>query len=195
MGSRTARLLICAAVLIPRIAFADGGGPLLLIINGFVFSVGQIWILLSEFGYLCWRLPSIKRSRLAGWTLGINVISTSAGAILIPLTWAAVFGLLSFVGPWRDTSLGDALLAAGTWVADGNAQYAWLAMTVSALLVVVTYFVTVWIQYRFLLAWGRREIQIPSREVLKLSYVMNGLSYAGLVVLLGAGYACTWMSA
>ncbi|MCK4994386.1 MAG: hypothetical protein KAS13_04985 [Candidatus Omnitrophica bacterium] len=39
-------------LLIPKLCFADGGGPILLIFNAYAFALGQVWILLSEFIYL-----------------------------------------------------------------------------------------------------------------------------------------------
>jgi hypothetical protein len=181
----------CLVALMPIPAFADGGGPLLLIFNGFLFTFGQAWILLAEFVYLAKRAPAVPKGKLAKWVLGANLVSTLGGAFLIPLLWGAVFGFLSYVGPWRDSDFGGFLIAFGTWVAGDNSPYPQLAMFMSGLLFIATYFATVWIEYRLLLRWDSAK-ELTTHNALRTVYTMNAISYAGLVILFICGMKFLW---
>lgn len=177
-------LCLCAA---PSLASADGGGPLLLIINGYLFTAGQAWILLVEFLYLIRVWPALGKGLVFKWTLYANLASTLLGALLLPLLWAAVFGLLASLPPVADTELGGLFWATGTWILGDHSPYPWLAMTASGVLFVVTYFVTVQVEFRLLgrLAGGQEPVVAPIS--IKQCYLLNLVSYSGLVVLFVLG--------
>ncbi len=179
---------LCLIALVPLPAFADGGGPVLLLVNGFLFTIGQVWILSAEFVYLTRRAPSIPKWRLAKWVVGANFVSTLGGALFIPFAWATVFALLSFIGPWRNSTFGGFLMACGTWIVGDNSPFPWLAMTMTAILFVGTYFATVWIEYRLLLQWDAGKT-LMAEHGLRTVYVMNAISYAGLIVMFICGIA------
>lgn len=173
-------------VLVPGVAWADGGGPLLLIINCYLFSIGQLWILSSEYLYLLKRFPAAPKGRLLVGLLLINIVSTLGGALLIPLVWALVLmflALLAGAGPWSNTTATNVLGALGTWVIGDNAPYPWLTMIMSGVLFVVTYFATVWIEYRMLVNWPEWDVVPLENELLRASFRMNAISYAGLIGL------------
>ena len=184
MRSRWPWLLLA---LVPTMALANGGGPILLIVNGFLFTIGQIWIVLAEFFYLARRAPNVPKWRLLKLVVGINVASTLGGALLLPLLWAAVFAALSALGPWRDSTFGGVLIALGTWVVGDNSPFPWLALASSSVLFVGTYFATVWIEYRLMQRWSISNRLSLATDVLSLSYRMNALSYLGLIILFVLG--------
>ena len=173
--------------LVPTVALADGGGPILLIVNGFLFTVGQIWILFAESYYLARCAPAVPKWRVFKLIVWINLASTVGGALLLPLLWAAVFAALAALGPWRDSTIGGVLIALGTWVAGDNSPFPWLALASSSVLFVGTYFATVWIEYRLLQRWSTSNGIPLANNVLRLSYKMNAISYVGLIVLFVLG--------
>lgn len=179
--------LASSVFIVPAIAYADGGGPLLLIINFYLFTVGQVWILVSEFLYLVRAWPGLKKALVFKWTLFANLASTALGAFLLPFLWAAVFGLLASIPGVSESDIGGVFWAAGTWILGDNSPYPWLAMTVSGVLFVLTYFVTVQVEYRLL----RRFINTPEAGMAQISirqcYMLNLISYSGLIILFALG--------
>lgn len=171
----------------PTIAYADGGGPLLLIINFYLFTVGQVWILLAEFTYLFRVFPSLKKRLILKWVLIINFASTALGAILLPFLWAAVFGLLASIPGIADSNIGGIFWATGTWILGDHSPYPWLAMTVSGILFVATYFVTVLVEYRLLRRFTKSQGETTTPITIRQCYVLNLISYSGLIVLFALG--------
>ena len=165
---------------------ADGGGPLLLLIDFYIFSVGQIWIVAAEFFYLARVWPDASRITILKWTVLTNLISTLLGAMILPFLWAAVFGLLSVIPGISGHEAGKVLLAMGTWIAGDNSPYVWLAMAMSAILFAVTYFATVKIEY-LLLNYFMQEEGRAEAVTMRQVYIMNLISYAGLVAFFAAG--------
>ena len=81
---------------LPVFCFADGGGPILLLINGFAFSFGQVWLLSVEFFYLKYLLKpySFSAGKIFGITFLMNLISTILGGILFPLIFSSCNNVL-----------------------------------------------------------------------------------------------------
>lgn len=174
-------------IAIPAIAYADGGGPLLLLINFYLFTIGQGWILLSEFLYLIRVWPNLKKALVFKWTLFANLASTALGALLLPFLWAAIFGLIASIPGLSDSNLGGVFWATGTWILGDNSPYPWLAMTVSGVLFVVTYFVTVLVEYRLLKRFTYSQGAEVAPISIKQCYLLNLISYSGLVALFALG--------
>jgi heme exporter protein D len=181
------RILALSAFFVPAIAYADGGGPLLLIINFYLFTVGQVWILLAEFLYLIRVWPGLKKALVFKWTLFANLASTALGAFLLPFLWAAVFGLLASIPGVSESDLGGVFWATGTWILGDHSPYPWLAMTVSGVLFVLTYFVTVLVEYRLLKRFTKNQEAGVAQISIKQCYLLNLISYSGLVVLFALG--------
>jgi len=184
--NRWARLvLLLALVALP--ARADGGAPLLLLINLYVFSFGQVWIIASEFFCVRGKLLVLSRQRLLGWVTVTNLVSTAVGALIIPFIWAVLFLILSGIGSPNLPTLEGALAAIGTWIIGDNSPFVWLAFTASAVLFVLTYFVTVWLEYRiFVFLLARAQLAAPA-DLRRTVAIMNLISYIGLVVLFAWG--------
>ncbi len=179
--------LAFSLISVPAVSFADGGGPLLLIINFYLFTVGQVWILFSEFLFLSRVWPGLGKVLVFKWTLFANIASTVLGALLLPLLWAAVFGLLASIPGVSDSGLGGVLWATGTWILGDHSPYPWLAMTVSGILFVVTYFVTVQVEYHLLARFVKSQGEAVAPLSKSQCYVLNLVSYCGLLVLFALG--------
>ena len=149
--------------------------------------MGQIWILLAEFLYLKRIWPSLKKTLVFKWTLFANLASTLLGAFLLPFLWAAVFGLLASIPGVSESDLGGVFWATGTWILGDHSPYPWLAMTVSGVLFVLTYFVTVLVEYRLLKRFTKNQEVGVAEITLKQCYLLNIISYSGLVVLFALG--------
>ena len=152
----------------------------MLIINAYLFTLGQVWILFAEFFYLKRAWPNLNKALVFKWTFFANLASTALGAILIPFLWAAIFGLLASIPGVEETDIGNIFWATGTWILGDNSPYGKLAMVVSGILFVATYFVTVLVEYRVF-----KRFVVPI--TLKQCYIFNLISYSGLVILFVAG--------
>lgn len=165
-------------ILIHSVAFADGGGPLLLIFNFLAFLYGSILIVLVEW-FLYVRLASVPRD-LAFWdSLVANVLSTIVVGFGLPLA----IGLISSFGHFITWGgFGDVLLALGTW-AYGGIKYPKLSLTMTAFWLVVTFFLTVWYEAKILRKrWDRRGF-VGKIKPVKLSWYCNSITYAGLYIV------------
>ncbi|MFA5353343.1 MAG: hypothetical protein WC291_03875 [Thermodesulfovibrionales bacterium] len=179
-------LLIIA--LIPSVACADGGVPFLLILNFYLFAIGQVWILFAESFYLARCFPSVARSRICRLAVCLNLVSALAGALLIPLFLSALFGLLDLAERWKGSAAGKLFTVFGRWVIGDNSSFPWLILFSSGGLFVLTYFVTVWIEFRLLMRW-REKYELPQdKDFLRISFIMNSISYAGLIGLFSLGF-------
>jgi len=170
-----------ALLLIATPTYADGGGPLLLIVNFMLFTYGQVWILSIE--TIAFRKVFIN-SRLIQifkWVFFANLASTLLGALLAPLLWAAIFGFLG-KSLWEN-EIGKILFAVGTLIAGDNSPHPKLAIGVTIIGFVVTYLLTVYIEnWVFRRAIFKKSLP-NAANLLKNCYVINGISYIGLIIL------------
>ena len=161
--------------------YANGGGPLLLIVNFMLFTYGQVWILSIETFLFQKVFRGAKFSVILKWVFLGNLASTLVGALLAPLVWAAIFGFLG--NSLWDSEVGKILFALGTWIAGDNSPHPNLAMAASVVGFVVAYFITVYIERRvFIRATNKGELP-ATEELLKYCYGVNAVSYAGLIGL------------
>ena len=176
------KLLIGIALfLIALPSYADGGGPLLLIVNFLLFTYGQVWILSIETFAFHKVFSNSKIITIFKWVFFANLASTLIGALIAPLIWAAIFGALG-QSLWEN-EIGKILFAFGTWVAGDNSPHPNLAIGVSIAGFIVTYFLTVYIE-RWVFMKAIIKNQLPKIDnLLKHCYLINGVSYAGLITL------------
>lgn len=169
-------------LLFPSICFADGGGPILLLINGYVFTLGQIWILFIEFIYLFYLLKTIisSKRKIFKITFIMNLLSTLMGAILFPLLLAIITapGLSHMQTTW-----GGLLMACGTWIAGDHSPYPNVAMGATIVGFIITFFLTILIEKKYLKQVLLKEKVISQINILKHCIYFNLISYLGLVAL------------
>lgn len=177
--------IYCALIFLlifPIPMFADGGGPVLLIFNGIMFTIGQIWILTAEFVYLKILLKGQKNFLIIKWTILINLISTLLSGLLIPFLLAA-FGFIGVMQPFNSNTLNNLILALGTWIAGSNFQFTIISFLITLLGFIATYFLTVFIEYKFLYKFQKEMNLFDKKSILKHSYLFNLISYSGIFVL------------
>lgn len=169
-------------LLAPSVAFADGGGPLLLIVNFLAFLYGSILIILIEW-LLYTRLASVPRD-LAFWdSLIVNVLSTLVVGFGFPLA----IGLIGLFGSFIPWGFGDISMALGTWVYEGI-KYPKLSMSMTAFWLVVTYFLTVRYETKILRKrWEKREFKGKMTPE-KLNWICNSVTYLGLFIFFLAAW-------
>lgn len=131
--------------------------------------------------------PSLKKTLVLKWTILANLASTLLGAFLLPFLWAAVFSLLASIPGVSESDLGGVFWATGTWILGDHSPYPWLAMTVSGILFVLTYFVTVLVEYRLLKRFTKNQEAAIAEVSIKQCYLLNFISYSGLVSLFALG--------
>lgn len=160
-------------------AYANGGGPLLLIVNSMLFTYGQVWILGIETFLFQRVFYGTKLLTVFKWVFLGNLISTMVGAFLAPLVWAAAFGFLGH-SLW-DNEIGKILFALGTWVAGDNSPHPNLAKTATLVGFALAYFITVHIERKVFEVAIRRGELSQCDNLLKFCYGVNAISYAGLI--------------
>ena len=178
----TTRLMLAAAAVVvffPSLALADGGGPILLLLNFPLFTVGQIWIVAVEWVLLRPRIQ-VAPSTLFKWILLANLASAALCALGLPFVWAVMTAVLSSM-VW-DTEAGKLVFAIGTWIAGDESPHPTLALWATGVGFIVTFFPTVFIEWRLIRRWlAREEGQPPG--LLRSVVRANLVSYLGLVVL------------
>ncbi len=181
---RDGRLLLIALLLLcPTLVHADGGGPILLFINGFLFTVGQVWIVGIE-----WLLMSRRFEMPAGRLLWIvflvNLLSAAVCAVGIPMMWAGLTFVVGLVGSLAggDGGGADLILALGTWIAGDNPPHPEVAVWAAGIGFVVTYPPTVVFEWWVLRHWLASDLD-TGKGFLRFMVFVNLVSYVGLVLL------------
>jgi hypothetical protein len=179
MKSKHIILSILIVLFLPSVCFADGGGPILLIINGYAFSIGQVWILTAEFIYLFLLLRKTGLPKLKIFKINfiMNMLSTLLGAFLFPFLLAVVTLPGAF---FMHTKWGGLLMALGTWIAGDNSPYPYVALGAAIVGFIITFFLTLWIEYKYLKRLAEKKQIIVS---FKHCVYLNLISYAGLIII------------
>ena len=154
----------------------SGGGPLLLLFNGSVFIIGQIWIIIVEF-YIHY-----KKLKASKYVIFFDVlISTIFSTIVIAFGLPLIIALISLIGNFFPGVLGDIIISTGTWVFEGTVFNRY-AIIISIIWYVVLFVITVYFEAWILRKrWMRRNF-IPTIEPIKLSWLCNSFSHFGLLL-------------
>jgi len=174
VGVATLAILV---LLTPVAALADGGGPLLLLLNGPAFFYGSILIVVAEWGVYYWqaRIPAAEAFMDA---LVVNSLSTVVIGFLFPMAIAAI-GMVGTLLPGR---VGQLFLAVGTWIYSGSA-YPRLAIGLTLMWFLISFLLTVAFETRLLSRrWASRGVA-PCISARRLSWRSNVLTYTGLAVV------------
>ncbi len=163
-------------LLFPSAAFADGGGPLLLIFNFLAFLYGSILIILVEW-FLYVRLAAVPRELAFFDALVTNILST----LVVGFGFPFVIGFIGYLGSVVSPEVGEVSMALGTWVYE-NMKYPKLSFSMTALWLIVTFFLTVRYEAKIIRnRWAGREFTGKIRPE-KLSWYCNSITYAGLFI-------------
>jgi hypothetical protein len=145
---RKITLLLASTFLLPAVAFADAGVPMLFVVMP-VFGFSLVPIVLIEALYLQKSLALTFGHAIRGSLLA-NAVSTLVG---IPLTWIGLVVLEATTGGGRAYGLGSLLgrVGAVTWQAPWLIPYEsnlhWMIPVAGTVLLVPFFFVSWWIEY------------------------------------------------
>ncbi|ROR97871.1 hypothetical protein EDC56_3538 [Sinobacterium caligoides] len=164
-------------LIMPSIAYANGGGPLLLFISGSAFVLGQLWILFVETTLLKVVSEISLKSAFTQVFLA-NLISTVVVGLGFPLLLAVVtaFGML------LPEPYGDYSSAIGTWIYEGAPAFDYLGY-ISLLWLLVTFILTVFCERAFYSWYWRKSGYTPSFSLNKFIIQAHAASYVGLLVV------------
>jgi hypothetical protein len=164
-------------LILPSLAWASGGGPLLLFFHLSVFIIGQIWVITIEFSVF-WRLLSIKKSEIFWDVFSMNIYSTLVIALGIPLILA---GLSAAFGYIFQNEFGELIMALGTWVYQ-KPTFGKLPIYMSFFWSVGLFVLSVHFEaYILRKRWAKRDFASQVGPV-KLCWISNTVSYAGLLI-------------
>jgi hypothetical protein len=81
----TILIFLFTFLLCPSNAFANGGLPIIFLLNSYAFIIGAIFVLLIEYRYLQKTLVNVNKRQLFKAVASINIVSTLAGIIIVPI--------------------------------------------------------------------------------------------------------------
>jgi len=165
--------------LLPSMAGADGGVPLLLFFSVSAFVRGSAWIFASETVFLIIvSKGSIWHSLVA--VLCANIASTVLVGFLMPAVVVLVGMALTAVlpGPIGDYIL--ALLGLGYFV---DAEFAKFAPVILGCWAVISFVLTVYCEGLVYRRYWRRRGLVPSFNVSRFLWFSNLISYAGMLYI------------
>lgn len=176
---KTTLLCLASAVILPSMAHADAGVPMLFLVMP-VFGLSLVPIVLIEAVYLQRKLGISFRSAGVA-SLAANAASTIAG---IPFAWLTLVALQLVTGGGGAYGLDSVLgrVAAVTWQAPWLIPYEsdlhWMIPVAGTVLLVPFFFVSWWVEYRVCL---KRVPYVPSSEVKYAVRNANLITYALLL--------------
>lgn len=169
-------LITIAIVLTPSSVWASGGGPLLLLFNGSVFVIGQIWIIGVEF-LIYRRMVSISKQDAFWDIFSANLLSTVAIAFGLPI----LIAIIGLAGNLFHGHFGELMLAFGTWVYE-NSKYSKIAVYMAFFWFVLLFILTVFFETLiFKMRWKKRNF-LSNLNPLSLCWYTNALSHLGLLI-------------
>lgn len=167
-------------LLIASPTYAIVAVPFLFIGNLFLFSIGLVWVVISESLYLKRLFPKAPMQRLLGTVVMMNIISTIMGALAIPLivalTGVFIAEASTNLGLKKIASIGFVL---GTWILDGVSVP--LALIANLVGFFLCYVATVFIEKRYL-AKKHTELGSSIPVTFRQCAEFNAISYFGLLI-------------
>jgi len=180
MNNRKIILLLTGILLLPTVARADGGAPLLLFFNSYAFLFGSVFIILIEW-LIYLKIGAFPRQPAFWASLTVNIASTLLIGIVLPLILALITGLTADL-----SGHGSLLATVGTWIAENN-KYNGIVQYVTITWLLISFVLTVYFEARLLSRFCTERNISPRIELIKLSWYANGITYAILLlVFIGA---------
>jgi hypothetical protein len=170
--------MIGIVLVMPSLAYANGGGPLLLIINVSTFLFGSLWIIGIE-GLLYKKIAKLTIKESFFEALIINLIST----IVIGIGFPLILAIIGYAGSMLPKPFNNYFLLLGTWVFEGIQYKGNSLLIVVVLGFIITYLLTVpfeaWCLKKY---WNKKQIKVEITAN-KLSWICNSISYVGLATI------------
>lgn len=168
MKKANATILLVSFLLIPSNAFADGGLPLIYVLNTYSFIVGAIFVFLIEYLYIKKLFKNTDPKQIAVCVLKFNTVSTLFGVIIVPLVLIIVQLEPIFYAILQDTKESTMILV---WV---------LSLSIDFVLAFTS---TIFIEYKMLKrAYFASELY-EKKSLLKHVVMFNTFSYLFLILL------------
>lgn len=164
------------SLIAPSCAWASGGGPILLLFNGSVFIIGQIWIIGIEY-FIFRRLLDDSKMEIFKDIVSANLQSTIMLAFILPF----VIALVGLAGSFVPGQLGDLSLAIGTWVHDKSA-YGKLPVYLAFVWFITLYFLTVIFEASIYRRRWKKRGYSPKVSPLNICFCTNTVSHMGLLI-------------
>ncbi len=170
-------IFFCFLALLPAMANANGGGPLLVFISGSAFIFGQVWILFAETAFLH-RVSGLNVTISLKHVFFANLASTIIVGIGFPIFLATITGFAMML----PQPYGGYASAIGTWIYD-SAPYIEYLGYISLVWLFITFVLTVYCEKAFYKwYWGKIGF-LPIFSVNKFIWQAHGASYAGLLII------------
>ena len=164
-------------VFFPAIVWANGGGPLLLVISGSAFIFGQIWILFIATLILN-KASGLHPKTSFKHVFFANLVSTVFVGIGFPLLLAIITAL----GMELPQPFGGYASALGTWIYD-SAPYTEFLGYITLFWLFVTFVLTVFCEKAFYRWYWRKVEFAPSFSLNKFIWQAHAASYTGLLII------------
>lgn len=165
--------VLIAALFLPQLAEANGGLPIIFMVNAYAFLFGAVLVFLIELAYLKRLVPEVGFKQLFPCVLKFNLYSTLAGVFIIP----AVFLLLR---------IDPVIWAIFYEPSEATMNFVWWSSLI--LDFVLAYAATIYIEYRILKASMVAELLAESANLLRHVFQFNALSYFVLLTIVYHGY-------
>ena len=175
--SKNKKFIILLLACFPVIAYANGGGPLLLFISGSAFIFGQVWILFIE-TFLFKKQSGLKAKIALKHVFLANLVST----IIVGLGFPLLLAIITAFGMELPHPYGGYVSALGTWIYD-SAPYIKYLGYISLAWLFITFILTVFCEKAFY-KWYWRKIGFnPSFSVNQFIWQAHAASYSGLLII------------
>ncbi len=171
------QLITISLALFPAMAYANGGGSLLLLISAGAFVYGQIWILLVETLFLK-RASGQSASVSFKQVFLANLCSTIVVGFGLPLCLALItLGAMELPAPY-----GGYASLLGTWFYEGAPHLEYLGY-VSIVWLFITLLLTVLCEKAFYQRHWRKVGFVPEFSVDRFIWQAHAVSYSGLLIV------------
>ena len=163
-------------------AYANGGGPLLLIFNFMAFAFGSIVIIAVE-AFTYRALAKLELSQAIKDAFWVNLWSTLIIGFGFPFLISSLAGI---VGEIYEPAA-DYALAVGTWIFDGI-KHPKLTIAFVYLWLVVAYFLTVFLESVVLSKRWRKRKQNSPVTAERINWIGNTITYLLLILSFTLGF-------
>lgn len=171
-------IAVLLLIFLPVLAYANGGGPLLLFISGSAFIYGQIWILFIE-TLMLRKVSGLNTKTTFKQVFYANLAST----IIIGLGFPFILAIITGFAIQLPQPYGSYASALGTWVYDGDPHTKYIGH-ISLVWLFITFLLTV-IYEKLFYKWYWRKVNFsPSFSINKFIWQAHVASYSGLLIII-----------
>lgn len=170
--------------LICKSSYANDGSVFLFFYGMEIFFLGQIWVITCEWLYLSTVSKRRELVLILNRVFLFNCLTTLLGFILI----LPVSMIMSFLRPALES--GSLLQIVDNMITKSFVGFGYseplehaFDFAFLSLLFIVTYFISVYVEGYLLIKFNRRHKLLEEKHIMRHSFIFNGLSYAGLLLL------------